>query len=133
MENFISGGINYHTVNKYVKRHFGAKLKVSRKSHIKKDLNAVESFRKNFRIILENLLKNAPEIYTHFNLFVQDESWFGLFIRNGRALTAKGVKPICNYQNIFKSTYVFGAFYLITEIVWWWKWHTAMEVISKFF
>ena len=25
-------------------------------------------------------------------------------------MTAKGVKPICTYQNIFKSTYVFGAF-----------------------
>lgn len=41
---------------------------------------------------------------------MQDESRFGLFTRNGRALTAKGVKPICNYQNIFKSTYIFGAF-----------------------
>jgi transposase len=27
-----------------------------------------------------------------------------------RALTAKGVKPICTHQNIFKSTYIFGAF-----------------------
>ncbi len=35
---------------------------------------------------------------------------FGLFTRNGRALTVKGLKPICTYQNIFKSTYVFGAF-----------------------
>jgi len=25
-------------------------------------------------------------------------------------LTAKGVKPICTYQNVFKSTYIFGAF-----------------------
>jgi transposase len=55
-------------------------------------------------------LKNAPEKFTHFNLYVQDESRFGLFTRNGRALTAKGVKPICTYQNIFKSTYIFGAF-----------------------
>ncbi|WP_281637077.1 helix-turn-helix domain-containing protein [Flavobacterium marginilacus] len=46
VENYIPQGINYHTVNKYVKRHFGAKLKVSRKSHVKKDLNAVESFKK---------------------------------------------------------------------------------------
>jgi transposase len=55
-------------------------------------------------------LKNAPEKFTHFNLYVQDESRFGLFTRNGRALTAKGVKPISTYQNIFKSTYIFGAF-----------------------
>jgi len=46
VENYISNGINYHTVNKYVKRHFGAKLKVSRKSHIKKDENAVETLKK---------------------------------------------------------------------------------------
>ncbi len=46
VENYIPEGINYHTVNKYVKRHFGAKLKVSRKSHIKKDENAVETFKK---------------------------------------------------------------------------------------
>lgn len=46
LEKYIPEGINYHTVNKYVKRHFGAKLKVSRKSHIKKDFNAVEAFKK---------------------------------------------------------------------------------------
>lgn len=44
VSNHIPGGINYHTVNKYVKRHFGAKLKVPRKSHIKKDPNAVDAF-----------------------------------------------------------------------------------------
>jgi transposase len=33
-----------------------------------------------------------------------------LFTKNGRALTAKGVKPICTFQQVFKSTYLFGAF-----------------------
>ena len=55
-------------------------------------------------------MRNAPECFSSFNLYVQDESRFGLFTRNGKSLTAKGVKPICNYQNIFKSTYIFGAF-----------------------
>jgi transposase len=45
-EHFIPG-INYHTVNKYVKRKFGAKLKVARKSHVKKDEQQVEEFKKN--------------------------------------------------------------------------------------
>lgn len=45
-EEFVPG-INYHTVNKYVKRHFGAKLKVARKSHVLKDEQAVEAFKKN--------------------------------------------------------------------------------------
>jgi transposase len=41
--------INYHTVNKYVKKHFGAKLKVARKSHIAKSEQAVSAFKKNPR------------------------------------------------------------------------------------
>lgn len=49
-DNFIPG-INYHTVNKFVKRKFGAKLKVARKSHVKKDVQAVEDFKKNFQSI----------------------------------------------------------------------------------
>jgi len=39
--------INYHTVNKYVKKHFGAKLKVARKSHILRSEQAVSAFKKN--------------------------------------------------------------------------------------
>lgn len=44
-ENFIKD-INYHTVNKYVKRKFGAKLKVARKSHVNKNEEAVIEFKK---------------------------------------------------------------------------------------
>jgi len=39
----------YHAVNKYLKRNFGAKLKVGRKSHIKKDEAAVAVFKKPTR------------------------------------------------------------------------------------
>ena len=39
--------INYHTLNKHVKRRHGAKLKVARKSHVNKDAGAVEAFKKN--------------------------------------------------------------------------------------
>jgi transposase len=39
-------GINYHTLNKYVKRKYGAKVKVVRKSHVEKDERAVERFKK---------------------------------------------------------------------------------------
>lgn len=55
-------------------------------------------------------MSDALEEFSSFNLYVQDESRFGLFTRNGKALTAVGVKPICTYQNVFKSTYIFGAF-----------------------
>ncbi len=45
-EHYIPG-INYQTLHKYVKRRYGAKLKVARKSHVKKDTQAVEAFKKN--------------------------------------------------------------------------------------
>lgn len=35
----------YHAVNKYLKRNFGTKLKVGRKSHVKKDEAAVAVFK----------------------------------------------------------------------------------------
>jgi transposase len=34
--------------------------------------------------------------------------------RNGKTLTARAVKPICPFQQVFKSTYLFGAFSPIT-------------------
>jgi len=37
-----------------------------------------------------------------------------LFTRNGKGLTAKGVKPVCLFQQVFQSTYLFGAFSPIT-------------------
>ena len=37
-----------------------------------------------------------------------------MFTRNGKGLTAKGIKPICTFQQVFKSIYLFGAFSPIT-------------------
>lgn len=39
--------IKYNTLVKYAMRHFGSKIKVARKSHIKKDEEAVQSFKKS--------------------------------------------------------------------------------------
>ena len=39
-------GINYNSLRHYVKRHFGAKLKVARKSHVDKDPDAIQNFKK---------------------------------------------------------------------------------------
>ena len=44
--NYIPG-INYQTLNKHVKRKYGAKIKVARKSHVQKDEQAVAAFKKN--------------------------------------------------------------------------------------
>lgn len=38
--------IKYNTLLKYATRHFGSKVKVARKSHVKKDADAVNTFKK---------------------------------------------------------------------------------------
>ncbi len=53
---------------------------------------------------------NTELKFSEVNLYFQDESRFGLFTRNGKALTAKGVKPICPFHQLFNTTYLFGAF-----------------------
>lgn len=46
VDTHFTKGINYNSLRHYVKRHFGAKLKVARKSHVKKDKEAVQLFKK---------------------------------------------------------------------------------------
>jgi transposase len=42
----LSQDLKYITLLKYTQRHFGCKIKVARKSHIKKEEEAVETFKK---------------------------------------------------------------------------------------
>ncbi|MFM7853175.1 MAG: hypothetical protein ACKO96_14945, partial [Flammeovirgaceae bacterium] len=46
--------IKYNTLLKYANREFGASVKVARKSHVKKDLEAVSSFKKTSLKSVEN-------------------------------------------------------------------------------
>ena len=46
--------MKYITLVKYAERHFGSKIKVARKSHVKKDAEAVETFKKS-------LVRNAKK------------------------------------------------------------------------
>ena len=43
-----------------------------------------------------------------------DESRFGLLTLAHKALTARGVKPLCRFQHRFETTYLYGAFSPIT-------------------
>jgi transposase len=54
-------------------------------------------------------IKNIQN-YKRFNLYCQDESRIGLLTMNHKALTIKGVKPLCRYQHKFDNVYLFGAF-----------------------
>ena len=46
VENEFEKEYKYNTLLKYCIRHFGSRIKVARKSHIKKDAGAVEAFKK---------------------------------------------------------------------------------------
>lgn len=50
----LSKNMKYITLLKYTQRHFGSKIKVARKSHVKKDDYLVETFKKT-------LVKNAKK------------------------------------------------------------------------
>ena len=41
--------VKYNTVLKYAMKHFGSKVKVARKSHVKKDEGTVQLFKKTLR------------------------------------------------------------------------------------
>lgn len=64
--------------------------------------------------LIAQLARENKDSYRSFNIYFQDESRFGLFTRNGRALTARGVKPICPYLHRFENLYLFGAFSPVT-------------------
>jgi transposase len=65
---------------------------------------------KKTKDLFEEVTRDKRTQYNTFNLYFEDESRFGLFTRNGRALTAKGIKPVCPYQHKFENLYLFGAF-----------------------
>ena len=54
--------------------------------------------------------EDPPAGCTSVNLYCQDESRFGLFTRAGRGIAARGVKPVCPFQQVFQYTYLFGAY-----------------------
>jgi transposase len=60
--------------------------------------------------LLEEHIKHSDIEYARWNVFMEDECRIGLFTRNGKALTARGVKPISPYYHKYESTYLFGAF-----------------------
>ncbi len=48
--------------------------------------------------------------YSYFELYFEDESRLGLMTKNGKYLITEEIKPKCKFQQVFKSTWLFGAF-----------------------
>jgi len=99
--------IPYSTVHGIVRYGLKAKLKVGRKSHIKKNEKDGVAFKKNMPAILSCLKPLCSE--DNMRLFSQDESRFGLLPIPRKRITLSGIKPISPVQFQFKSYYLYGA------------------------
>jgi transposase len=97
----------YSTVHGIVRYGLKAKLKVGRKSHVKKNEKESIAFRENMPAILSCLKPLYDE--DNIRLFSQDESRFGLLPIQRKRITLPGIKPISPVQFEFKSYYLYGA------------------------
>ena len=106
LEKRYSLSVPYSTVHGIVRYGLKAKLKVGRKSHVKKNQKEGVAFRENIPAILSCLkpLFGADNM----RLFSQDESRFGLLPIPRRRITLPGIKPISPVQFQFESYYLYG-------------------------
>ena len=62
VESTLKKEIKYNTLLKYTNREFGASVKVARKSHVKKDPEAVFAFKKTSRRSVKKPAKKKGKI-----------------------------------------------------------------------
>jgi len=99
--------IPYSTLHGIIRYGLKAKLKVGRKSHVKKNEKEGVAFKENIPAILSCLKLLSGE--DNMRLFSQDESRFGLLSIPRRRITLPGIKPISPVQFQFESYYLYGA------------------------
>jgi len=113
VENNYKVSINYHTLYKQLHYRMKAKLKVPRRSSIKKDEQAAIDFKNT----LDELLKMACWLESTtpnpakkgVKYWCQDETRIGLKTIERKRITALGVKPKGKVQWNFKAFYLYGA------------------------
>jgi transposase len=112
--------VKYKTLHKIVRYGLKAKLKVPRKSHIKKNESDVTAFKEGFseqvKSIKETTKSENPESENPnvgsngvIRVFAHDESRFGLIPITRRRITLEGIKPVQPFEIKFESYYLYGA------------------------
>ena len=101
--------MSYKAVYALVHDKWGAKLKVARKSHQKKNELASETFVSDFDAQVEATISEKRSDFKSVRLFCQDESRFGLLPVAQRRITLPGVKPVAKVNPMYKSVYLYGA------------------------
>ena len=101
--------MKYTAVYALVRQKWGAKLKVPRRSHEKKKLEAVEAFVSTFQDQVSEAIREKASDLPTVGLFCQDESRFGLLPVIRRRISLPGIKPIAKVEEKYESVYLYGA------------------------
>ena len=97
-------GLSYRGVHYWLKK-LGARLKVPRKSHAKKDEGQSVCFRKGLARKLAGL---GVDRQKPFRLWGVDEHRYGLISTLRRCWTLRGIRPSAPYQTKYQWGYVYG-------------------------
>ena len=99
--------MSYKAVYSLIHDKWGAKPKVPRKSHQKKNEGLNETFVSTFHAQVEAAIsdKQSPSV----RLFCQDESRLGILPVVQRRITACGVKPVATVDYQYDWFYLYGA------------------------
>ena len=101
--------MNYKAVYAMVRYKWKAKLKVPRKSHIKKNEKACEEFKQNFTETLKTAVSDKDQAFERIRVCYQDETRFGLHPVSYRRITLPGIKPIAKISYTYDNFYLYGA------------------------
>ncbi len=101
--------ISYSGVYALVRGKWGAKLKVPRKSHIKKNAAEADEFVKNLSSEVSAAISEKRSDHQRVRIFCQDESRYGTLQNTYRCITAPGIKPIATVDYTYEATYLYGA------------------------
>ena len=106
--------MKYTAVHSMVRYKWKAKPKVPRKSHIKKNETAGETFKLDLPETVKKTISEKDPASEKVRLFFEDESRFGLHPVSYRRITAPGVKPIAKISYTYENFYLYGAVEPIT-------------------
>lgn len=101
--------ISYKGIYDLVRNKWGAKLKVPRKSHIKKNAAEADEFVKTFSSEVSSAISDKQSDAQRVRLFCQDETRYGTIQNTYRRITAPGIKPVAKVDYTYEATYLYGA------------------------
>jgi transposase len=101
--------IPYKTIYKTVHTYLQARPKVPRKSNVKKDPQAQQTFVAHGFAQQLQVQSTPAKPQQPIRVFAQDETRLGLMTRMRRIITSKGVKPVGPYQHVFTNYSLYGA------------------------